>query len=84
MVVGESLESKVCGACERAKYMPYKRGYMIFDGEPSSDLDIVLSREWFGDVRVAYREILVSNRMTKLILKNRWEGVKFKPIRIVD
>jgi hypothetical protein len=56
---------------------------MVFDRAPAdSSVDIVLSQEWFGARRVAYREILVSRRLTQLVIDKKWSGVVFKPIAI--
>ncbi len=83
MVDDQSLGRNVCQNCGRTKFMPHKRGYMKFNEIPSSKFDIVLSNEWFGDVRSAYQEILVSNKFTRLILEKKWKGVKFKPLNII-
>lgn len=82
MVPEADLKRNVCPECGTIKYLPHKRGYMSFTPELlKSGLDFMLSREWFGDGQTAYREILISNRMARLILENEWQGVKLKPIK---
>jgi hypothetical protein len=45
--------------------------------------DIVLSQEWFGSGRMAYREILASHRVAGLILNRGWKGVQMKVVELV-
>jgi hypothetical protein len=64
------------------KYMPYMHGKLEFTQELLvENVDLVLSKEWFGD-RNAYREILVSQKVTNLILDNNWKGISLEPVQI--
>lgn len=66
------------------KYMPHVRGMLKFTHELLSEpMDIVLSKEWFGD-RTAFREILVSQKVTKLITESNWKGITLEPVNIVS
>jgi len=66
------------------KYMPHVRGTLKFTHELLSEpVDIVLSKEWFGD-RTAFREILVSQKVTKLIIENKWNGLALEPVDIMS
>ncbi len=66
------------------KYMPHVRGMLSFTLELLSEpVDFVLSKEWFGD-RIAFHEILVSQRVTKLIIENKWNGIALEPVDIVS
>jgi hypothetical protein len=46
--------------------------------------DFLLTNEWFGCGYIAYREILVSNRIARLFIEKKWRGVRLKAIDIVD
>lgn len=64
------------------KYMPYTQGTLRFTSELlAENVDFVLSKEWFGD-RNAYREILVSQKVSALILDNHWKGISLEPVQI--
>jgi hypothetical protein len=64
------------------KYVPYTHGKLEFTHELlAENVDLVLSKEWFGD-RNAYREILVSQKVTNLILDNNWKGISLEPVQI--
>jgi hypothetical protein len=47
------------------------------------DTDFVLTHEWFGHGLLAWREMLVSNRVANLILAKGWSGVRFKVVELV-
>lgn len=79
------LKRNICTQCGTIKYYPHMRGYMTFNADLRETLtDFALSAEWFGDGHAAYREILVSNRVARLILAKKWQGVKLKPVQIVE
>lgn len=64
------------------KYMPYTHGMLAFTRELLAEpVDIVLSKEWFGD-GATFRETLVSQKITNLILDNKWKGLSLRPVRI--
>lgn len=85
LVPEETLKRNVCPECGTVKYFPHMRGYMQFTAELlDADLDFMLSREWFGDGHAAYREILVSNKVARLILENKLQGVQLKPVKVVS
>lgn len=85
LVPEETLKRNVCPECGTVKYFPHMRGYMQFTAELlEANLDFMMSREWFGDGHAAYREILVSNKVTRLILENKWQGVQLKPVKVIS
>lgn len=64
------------------KYMPHTYGILEFTHELFAEReDFVLSKEWFGD-KNAFREILVSQKVTNLILDNNWKGISLEPVQI--
>lgn len=76
----------ICPECGNTKYGYHRRGRMKYRREamPSS-ADIVQTFEWFGagQGHFAYKEILISNRFTRLILDNQWKGLELKPIELL-
>lgn len=79
----ETFRRSKCPKCGAVKYFPHLRGVMRFKGKISeSTTDFLLSREWFGDGHAAYREILVSKEVARLIVESKLRGVKLKPIQI--
>lgn len=82
----EELTSETCQECGVTKYSYHRRGYMCFRrGALPKDVDFVQTHEWFGaGGRSAHREILISHRVAKLILQRGWQGVRLKPLRLVE
>lgn len=81
----DKLQPETCPRCGITKYAYHKRGYMHLKREAlRSDVDVLLTHEWFGSGGYSgFREILVSNRLAKLILENGWRGVALKPVEVV-
>lgn len=75
-----NLRFKICTSCETTKYLPHMRGIMYFEPSVFEGIhaDIFQTYEWFGDGHSAYREIIVSNKFARLIIKNKWKGVQLK------
>jgi hypothetical protein len=48
-----------------------------------SKLDIFQTYEWFGSGHNAFREVIISNRMAKLIIQNGWRGVRLKVVEVI-
>lgn len=65
------------------KYLPHTRGMLPYSRALLQETaDFALSKEWFGDGGVAYREILVSQRVSHLFLENGWSGIFLEPLQI--
>ncbi len=81
----DKLRPETCAQCGITKYAPHMRGYMHLQREAlDADLDVLLTHEWFGGMpHSGFREILISNRLARLILEKGWRGVALKPIEIV-
>lgn len=80
------LYHEVCPECGTVKYRSHLRGimYMRRDAIPDG-LDFVRTHEWYGaKSKAAYREILVSNRVARLVLEKGWKGVRFKVVELED
>lgn len=73
------------GFCGRVKYhVPYRRqlvhySHSAFDGAP----DVVLSAEWFGSGGAASQQVIVSNKVARLVLTHGWKGLELDPIELV-
>jgi hypothetical protein len=84
LVDADETVGKYCLSCGVTKYPPHKRGVMYMRRNSlTRDRDLVLSQEWFGSGRMAYREILASQRVARLILERGWRGVQMKVVGLV-
>lgn len=45
--------------------------------------DIVLSAEWYGSGGAASQQVIVSNKVARLVLANKWNGLELEPIELV-
>ena len=80
----DDLRRETCTLCHITKYYPHRRGWMHLKRDALiPDADIMRSAEWFGSGHAAYREILVSNKLARLILDNGWKGVALKAVKVV-
>ena len=81
----DQLQPETCPQCGLTKYGYHKRGYMHLRRDAlHTDVDIQLTREWFGSgSHVGFREILISNRLARLILEHDWRGVTLKPVELI-
>jgi hypothetical protein len=80
----ENLKRETCSLCHVTKYYPHMRGVMYLKRDALvSDVDIMQTHEWFGSGHAAYREILVSNKLVKLIIDKDWKGVALKVVELV-
>ena len=82
--LADQLSAVVCEICGEKKYNVHKKGIMNFQRSAlSPNIDTIQTYEWFGHGHNAFREILVSNRLAKVILKNDWQGVRLKLVELV-
>jgi rubredoxin len=84
VIIDDDLERKICPVCGTTKYYPHVKGLMYLKREALlPHVDFLLTYEWFGHGLLAWREILVSNRIASLILDKGWSGVRFKVVEMV-
>ncbi|MFZ5910236.1 MAG: hypothetical protein ACOYYU_09500 [Chloroflexota bacterium] len=84
LIVGEELQSVKCPTCGTVKYYPHMKGAMQINRNALlSGLDFMLTSEWFGSGYIAFREILISNRIAQLILDKAWQGSRLKVVEVV-
>jgi hypothetical protein len=84
VIIEDDLERHTCPVCGVTKYYPHMKGAMRFKREALlSDTDFMLTHEWFGVGYLAWREMLVSNRVASLVLDKDWSGVRFKVVELV-
>jgi hypothetical protein len=80
----DDLKRQYCYTCQTTKYFPHMKGIMYLKKEVVNlNFDIMQTYEWFGDGHAAYREILISNRLAKLILDQNWKGIALKPVELI-
>ena len=84
VIIDDELERKICPICGTTKYYPHVKGIMYLKREALlPDTEFILTHEWFGFGLLAWREMLVSNRVASLLLDKGWQGVRFKVIEVV-
>jgi len=84
LIIGNDLQQNVCPVCGTIKYDPHIKGVMRIKKEAiNPNVDFILTEEWFGSGYIAYREILVTNRVANLILDRGYLGVRFKVVEII-
>ena len=73
-----------CDSCGFSKHEPHRRGVMrLRRDSAAADVDFVQTSEWFGSGHAAYRELLVSAKVVKLIVDQGWKGVALKAVELV-
>lgn len=73
-----------CAECGITKYAHHRRGKLRYKRDALQDSDFQLINEWFGSGGYSgYREILVSNRLTRLIISKGWRGITLRPIELI-
>lgn len=77
----DKLQPETCSECGVTKYLYHKKGYMHLKREALlKNTDSQLTNEWFGSGGYSgFREILISNRLAKLIIDDKLRGVSLKP-----
>ena len=84
LVVDNNMTRIDCKNCGTPKYYPHMKGKMLIKRDVlSTDLDFIKTHEWFGSGLIAFREILISNRVAQLILDEGWKGVRLKVVELV-
>jgi hypothetical protein len=83
LLMVDNLKRVICPECGTIKYNPHVQGIMHLKREAlPPNTDFLMTHEWFGHGLLAWREILVSNRIANLILDSGWKGVRFKVVEI--
>jgi hypothetical protein len=82
----ENLGMETCASCGVTKYSSHLRGVMRYRREAvDPKLDMAATHEWFGaGGKSAYREVLISNRLARLIMEKGWQGIHMKVVELVD
>lgn len=84
LVDADDLEPVVCPQCGVARYRTHKRGMMRLRSEAlRRDVDMQFTHEWFGSGGYSFRELLVSQRLARLVLQHGWRGVRLQPVLLV-
>lgn len=81
---GDKNRPEKCSACGITKYGHHRRGKLRYSKDALRSADFQLTNEWFGSGgHSGFREMIVSNRLARLILAQGWRGVALKPIELV-
>jgi hypothetical protein len=73
-----------CSVCGNTWHAYYVRGMLpLRRSALNPHIDFQLTNEWFGNGANARREILISQKVTRLILSNQWRGAQLVPIKLV-
>jgi hypothetical protein len=73
-----------CPVCGQTWHAHYIRGMLPLRRTAlKPNVDFQLTNEWFGNGRTARREMLISQRVVRLILENKWKGAELVPIQAV-
>jgi hypothetical protein len=75
---------ETCATCGITKYAYHNRGTMHLRRDAlDGDADFLLTDEWFGSGgHSGYREMLVSQRVARIVVGERWRGMALKPIAL--
>jgi hypothetical protein len=80
----ERKRQVVCQKCGTIKYYSHVKGVMFLKRKALiPDVDFMRTYEWFGVGYIAFREIIVSNRVANLILDKGWQGARLKVVELV-
>lgn len=81
----QDLPKIKCQTCGVIKYYPHKRGVMhLTENTLDPKLDFQLTAEWFGSGHRAYREMIVSNKVAKLLIESKLKGVRLKVVELIS
>lgn len=81
----QGLMKIVCQTCGVTKYYPHVSGiFYLNNGSLDPKLDFQLTAEWFGSGHMAYHEMIVSNKVARLIIENKLKGVRFKVAELIS
>ena len=70
--------------CGRVKYHVIYKHQAKFSREAFTGApDFVKTNEWFGTWHHAGRETLISQRVARVILENKWRGVRLEPVALI-
>jgi hypothetical protein len=80
----EHYRESDCPGCGRHWHLFYTRGMLpLRRSALMPNVDLLMTHEWFGSGKAARREILVSRRVVRVILANKWRGAELSPVHTV-
>lgn len=86
LVSDESVDYEQCDSCGQRKYYAHRRGVMQYQRNAiPPNVDMMETAEWFGaGSKKAYKEVIITNRLAKMIINEAWKGVMMKVVKAVD
>jgi hypothetical protein len=84
---GLSPENQVdpytCAKCGKTNYEYFTRGRMkIRRSALATNVDIQMTCESFGEKYNGFHEFLISKKFANLILDEKWQGIRIKPVEL--
>lgn len=80
----DRLVNSRCDTCGIVKHVVHQRGIMHLRRDAlRPGVDLMQTYEWFGHGHRAFREIVVSNRLARLIVEKGWRGVRLKVVEAI-
>lgn len=84
LLANENLSHVICHNCGTKKYEYHRYGKMYYKKNSiPTGIDIIRTNEWFGAGHLAFQEILISNKLVKVILENKWQGLTMKVVETI-
>jgi hypothetical protein len=85
LTIAERRGTGSYGYCGGIKYhVPYKSRLVHYSHDAFVRVpDIVLSAEWYGSGGAASQQVIVSNKVARLVLTQKWKGLELEPIELV-
>ncbi|CAM3055316.1 hypothetical protein HAHI6034_01100 [Hathewaya histolytica] len=87
--IGEIIEPSIiekgqlCHECGEYEYFLCKT-LLNFNRETWKELDICYTQNWFGGSLSKFKDIIISNKLYKILVENNIKNVYFQPAYFVD
>jgi len=75
----EGMEPQICDQCGQIKYCPFVRGFFPNFLKPENGT-LFKTHEYFGSGGCAYRSVIISAELYRVIKDNKLKGLTFMPL----
>ena len=79
-MLNENIKFENCKKCGTNKFEFIKDNYLMYKRSALQDIDFQKTNEWFGTGWIAFQQIIISRKVAKVILENKWKGIKLEPL----